>query len=539
MERLPPPTVVVSMTSIPSRMSKLAPIITNLLYKQTFVFTQLRLYVPMRCVRQNCVYDIPKELQDMQCSRFVICRCDIDHGPATKIIPAMVKEVTQSDFKVDALISVDDDINLEMHAIEELVFAHERNRNAILGFMGVVEPNFFHAEQISNTLTVNLLGGYRAVLYPHNTFLPFTQLFLQLYSRHVMKIIETSQEWPYPVLDDDYVFATMAAIFRTRLMVINTQYVPPERTRLNIQFQHNTDGVSGTSQFAEDMRLSRVWINAARKRIEQRQRRHIRLLHVVCCSPELVQQGKLAQAQHLYGNSHTRFIVHPNFHDRIDTKYLDVYLSMLFHPTIRVNKRPHPATHILASHVNCIVDVQRVSSFLTWKQNTLTFKPVAPEFAWLLCDVSSSQCNPLNVLPILRDINCRVLLPIATEPIATNQEDITMCNLANVVCVFMPWDHVIDHFYVRNYRMHDVVNVMYGPKNITHTLHAYCERAVDNVFVLDGTNARMDCLFGDPTPGIEKQISIVIRNCNTKELRHVTQNTDWEFRTHGSDLLVH
>ena len=576
------------MTTIPSRMGTLPLVIEKILRHQTYANFQLRLYVPLRCVRQNCEYEIPAQLQNMQSPKFVIRRCDVDHGPATKIIPAMAEEALNTDSKIDVLMSIDDDIELEKHAIEELVAAHQKYRDAILGFMGVVSTHFFHSEDLSaSTLQVSLLGGYRAVLYPRNAFLAFSRLFLKLYSNYTLK--QPNVKWPYPVLDDDYVFARFAATFRNRLLVIKTQYPPQKAISLNILFHHNTDGVSGNVRFAQEMQFSRLWIDNRLTRVilfESHPKQ--RLLHIVCCSPRLRDHGKLEELKYLYGDSHIRFAVHPDFDQHIDRTRLSNYLKLLFHPTIRAKKRPHQATHVLVSHANYIVDTSRIREFILWRTQTLEFNPCIQNFDWIQvipsfpdfgfdCNnqksdfvghgipkfdwskgkpsfanfnwVRGESADPPNASsPLLFDCKSfsfgnendfifdpkQQLLQLSQTPRTTQNTETD--NLSNVVCAYMPFfsKPLVDHFKFRNGSQKQVSRVMYGIKDITRELHLCCEKDCNKTFTVDGTNAQMDMLFGDSMPGIPKQLEIILQEPGVKPVK---QNTDWTFQSRSETEL--
>lgn len=242
--------VVVTMTTIPSRIDSIAQVVENLL-AQSYPFDKLCLYVPEVCTRQNVEYKIPDSLFDIsrRDQRFVVRKIPTDYGPATKILPAMI----EFGVKNTVLISVDDDVILEGHAIEELVAAHlrlDKDDECILGFMGCRNAkngatSFHHAEHVKEDMCdVDALGGYRAVLYVPQISQQFIPLLERLH-------VEQLQKVGRPIMDDDHALQLCAIHCEVRRAVVRTKYLcftdTPETKIvpfLNIRFISNADGVS-------------------------------------------------------------------------------------------------------------------------------------------------------------------------------------------------------------------------------------------------------------------------------------------------------
>ena len=102
---------IVSLTTIPSRIGRLATTLKSLL-RQT-CRAEIRINVPDTSVREMLAYEVPAWLQALSAVRLV--RCD-DEGPATKLIPTLL--ASGSD---DAIIVVDDDRIYGERLVEELM----------------------------------------------------------------------------------------------------------------------------------------------------------------------------------------------------------------------------------------------------------------------------------------------------------------------------------------------------------------------------------------------------------------------------------
>lgn len=250
--------VIVSVTTIPSRCAKIAMILENVM-EQTYPFDVCYVYVPERCTRlQDAPYKLTPELEQIVAKangRIMFRNMKEDFGPGSKLIPALEEylsvEKKEEDNVDTVIISIDDDILLEKHALEELVAAHKQLPNYILGFIGTYEVNkqtfFVHAEHkwYSDFCKVDGLGGYRGVLYPVATCQNYPKLFHGLHNAHLKNL-------GIPVLDDDHAFRLCAIHENIIRMVVRTKYPVPEAANqivpgLNIVFLECEDGVSHPS----------------------------------------------------------------------------------------------------------------------------------------------------------------------------------------------------------------------------------------------------------------------------------------------------
>ncbi len=78
--------IIVSLTTIPSRISEIEPTLKSLL-AQKWTPAKIHLYLPKFSQRENTVYQIPESLHSLK--NLAIIEPDTDWGPATKFIPAI------------------------------------------------------------------------------------------------------------------------------------------------------------------------------------------------------------------------------------------------------------------------------------------------------------------------------------------------------------------------------------------------------------------------------------------------------------------
>jgi hypothetical protein len=151
--------IIVSFSTLPSRIGRIMPMIDSII-GQTMHPTQFVMCLPLFSQREQCKYVVPDDIPNAVTRLF----CDIDYGPATKLVPTL--NITKDD---DIIITVDDDVVYEPHLIEELVDTSIKYPNTRLGFMGSSDGRFVHSEYCVDELTkVDTLGGYRGILYRRN-----------------------------------------------------------------------------------------------------------------------------------------------------------------------------------------------------------------------------------------------------------------------------------------------------------------------------------------------------------------------------------
>ena len=155
--------VVVSLSTIPSRVSHLAKVLNSLL-DQTYPIDQIYLNIPYWSTRENCPYpDLTSS------SRIKIIRCE-DYGPITKLIPVLQVEKNPETI----IITVDDDVQYNNKQVEKLVYWAQKYPDSAIGSGGVIAGsgiNFFGKIISPNQLTsVSVIEGVTGCAYRRKFF---------------------------------------------------------------------------------------------------------------------------------------------------------------------------------------------------------------------------------------------------------------------------------------------------------------------------------------------------------------------------------
>lgn len=234
--------VVISFTTIPSRIRNIEQMVYSVL-DQTYKADRIILWVPDICEKEGVGYNIDGNLAKFFYDNNIeLIECSRDWGPATKLIPTLFLENDPE----TALITLDDDVVYERHAVGELVEASIRYPRESLGFMGGLPgPQFIHAEQLHlrsvNKIEVDGLGGYRGILYRRGMFDHTV----------VNELVELLKEGPCVV--DDQVFGWNLSRRGIGRSVIRTEY-PGYGGGLNFRFLNLGNGIydTGNTELARE-----------------------------------------------------------------------------------------------------------------------------------------------------------------------------------------------------------------------------------------------------------------------------------------------
>lgn len=120
-------SVIVTLTSLPSRVGLLRPVLASLL-DQTVPPSRVVLALPAFSQREQAAYRLPAFL-DHPCVE--VLPCERDWGPATKLIPSWQRAGPDS-----LLLALDDDNIYPRDLIERLLHWHQRMPAAALGLRG-------------------------------------------------------------------------------------------------------------------------------------------------------------------------------------------------------------------------------------------------------------------------------------------------------------------------------------------------------------------------------------------------------------------
>ena len=124
--------VIISLTSIPSRLPLIEPALKSLL-NQSRAPREIRLHLPKYSRREQTAYVVPEALRGLRCVKIV--ECERDWGPATKFIPAILALPDEQ-----PLLVVDDDRIYPPNLIADLEAAARELPDAALGMSGWIAP---------------------------------------------------------------------------------------------------------------------------------------------------------------------------------------------------------------------------------------------------------------------------------------------------------------------------------------------------------------------------------------------------------------
>lgn len=177
--------VVVSLTTIPERLHDthygergLYSCIKSLCDQTIEDFDYTILFcIPRTYKLKNTKYTIPKwliKLETKNKNKLILFRC-IDHGPSTKIIPAL--QYTEKDLET-IIIVVDDDQVYHPDMVKEHVKNQNLLENCAVGYdgLGVINPPVFYdirdhyVSLVPNNTRVKVLQHYKSVSYKRKYF---------------------------------------------------------------------------------------------------------------------------------------------------------------------------------------------------------------------------------------------------------------------------------------------------------------------------------------------------------------------------------
>jgi hypothetical protein len=155
--------VVVSLTTIPSRVSSLDRII-GCLKKQTLIPDRIYLNLPRYSIREKIPYpDYPSD------KLVYVNRCD-DYGPITKLYPTLLLEKDPETI----IITVDDDVDYSEDLIETLVRGAQLHPNSAISGSGFIVGDLWNCFAVIHSpndwTEVSVIEGYSGCAYRRKFF---------------------------------------------------------------------------------------------------------------------------------------------------------------------------------------------------------------------------------------------------------------------------------------------------------------------------------------------------------------------------------
>lgn len=160
--------VIVSLTTSPNRLKLLEPVIKSI-YKQDVPIERIELNLPLKYKNKED-YDIPKFLEKYD--KVHVFRIDNDIGPATKIVPTIMRYLDNPDIYI---VSIDDDHYYPSQIVSTLLkgisLYGDNNIYTIGGInMYVGAKNTLTSVNVYKTAPVDVLEGVFGVLYNPRLF---------------------------------------------------------------------------------------------------------------------------------------------------------------------------------------------------------------------------------------------------------------------------------------------------------------------------------------------------------------------------------
>ena len=157
--------IVGTMTTIPSRIAYLRPVIESVL-AQTVVVSHLEINIPLRCVRTQEDYVIPDWMVSLD--RVKVHRTE-DYGAITKVAPTLLRYVSDTS---TYLWCVDDDFCYPSNQLALLLTPFDPARREILCRYGGHLSDKGKMESLSGTGYVDYFEGFGSILYPPGCIAP-------------------------------------------------------------------------------------------------------------------------------------------------------------------------------------------------------------------------------------------------------------------------------------------------------------------------------------------------------------------------------
>ena len=121
--------VVVSISTLPSRIGKLRPCLDSLLLGGDVKPDKILLPLPKFSKRENCTYEIPAFLKNYHSSAIEVVEADQDYGPGTKVL-GVLRRLPEPCY----LIAADDDVSYKPHFLSGLLTAQRGNHGCSFSY---------------------------------------------------------------------------------------------------------------------------------------------------------------------------------------------------------------------------------------------------------------------------------------------------------------------------------------------------------------------------------------------------------------------
>ena len=215
----PPSEVIVSLSTIPSRINLIRPTLESLI-SQSFSSFLIFVVVPYFSKRENTIYSIPPWLSDLSKSSKLselsegptikIIRSD-DYGPASKLLGTL-KYLKENNYKKETMIiTVDDDRVYHPDLVKKLVSAAQLSPNDAFGLCGVdINGTSYRCKTERKFFTsTNVLAGHCGVIYR-----------LKFFDDEIFEYIKSCPREVF--LSDDLMISSFLGKYHARCLLLPT-----------------------------------------------------------------------------------------------------------------------------------------------------------------------------------------------------------------------------------------------------------------------------------------------------------------------------
>ena len=168
--------IIASMTTIPSRISLIRPVIDAVL-SQSVPIEHIEINIPWNFIRTSEEYQIPDWLE---ATPHVHIHRTQDFGAITKVAPTLLRHKNDADTYI---WSVDDDCAYPSNQLELLMAAHDPGKRRVLTRYGGNLRDDGTLQNLFGSLEVTFLEGFGGVLYPPSCIQDDFARFLEIVSQ--------------------------------------------------------------------------------------------------------------------------------------------------------------------------------------------------------------------------------------------------------------------------------------------------------------------------------------------------------------------
>jgi hypothetical protein len=231
--------IVSSVITLPDRTDDFIKTLDELLLSTIipdFLYVSISRFYPRlnKSIDESDIEKISEKLKNYPIKNRIVFY-DQDIGPCLKLLTPLKEHNLQSD---DQILIFDDDNGLFPTAIECLKNIHDKcGSDSVYGIMGIKDDKFVHGEFVNGDYhTVDLLGGYRGVLYPSN-ILNYEELY-----NWVNMFIDGYKLHDMIAMHDDHIFSYYLKYKNIESRVVNV-YPRYEGWKINYWPKTNSNGI--------------------------------------------------------------------------------------------------------------------------------------------------------------------------------------------------------------------------------------------------------------------------------------------------------